>query len=82
MATSMSLITLITTIGDIIALYLLPQSGFYREVIYGMQDGDIVGNELEELEGNCLALRDYFISLVFPNLVCVCISIRRLSHPK
>nr|ADV31315.1 P2X receptor [Pleurobrachia bachei] len=30
LATSMSLITLITTVGDIIALYLLPQSGFYR----------------------------------------------------
>ncbi|XP_063677400.1 P2X receptor A-like isoform X2 [Bolinopsis microptera] len=50
LATSMSLITLITTVGDIIALYLLPQSKYYREVIYGMHEDDIVDHTQSETD--------------------------------
>ena len=50
-ATSISLLALVTTLGDIVALYLLPQSQYYRNVIYGMRDEDLVDHK-NEVDGD------------------------------
>ena len=49
LATSMSLVTLITTVGDLIALYLLPESAHYREIIYGLGDHEILDAKKEKV---------------------------------